>query len=294
MGGGHVEWAEIHSWFAATGALLLAARSAWCQSIVFSALQLQQGFHFQSNVHTACGFVPTLTIGGLAAGETREVRIPFVALDDGREQVSWGASGIDPTTGNGVKGNGKLVVRVNPDYLASIEKTQEEFETDLETQSQRSVKVSFVLDELARAENLSVNQAELSYFVADQAQRMGMSPEHFARQPIMPGTLVVEAMAQVAGWLVNLSLDFRSSAIMSIVQGAALHEAVRPGDQLLIQAEIIEIDKRSAWARCQASTPASAEIARIERIMFALYPLTDPAEIEHERRRFAYFSGYPR
>jgi trigger factor len=39
-----------------------------------------------------------------------------------------------------------------------------------------------VLDELARTENLSVNQAELSYFVADQAQRMGMSPEHFARQ----------------------------------------------------------------------------------------------------------------
>jgi trigger factor len=68
------------------------------------------------------------------------------------------------------------------DYLESIEKTEEEFETDLETQSQRSVKVSFVLDELARAENLSVNQAELSYFVADQAQRMGVSPEYFARQ----------------------------------------------------------------------------------------------------------------
>ncbi len=52
----------------------------------------------------------------------------------------------------------------------------------METQSQRSVKVSFVLDELARTENLSVNQAELSYFVADQAQRMGVSPEYFARQ----------------------------------------------------------------------------------------------------------------
>ena len=48
--------------------------------------------------------------------------------------------------------------------------------------SQRSVKVSFVLDELARTQNLQVNQAELSYFVADQAQRMGVSPESFARQ----------------------------------------------------------------------------------------------------------------
>jgi len=68
------------------------------------------------------------------------------------------------------------------DYLASIEKTEEEFDADLVEQSQRSVKTSFVLDELARTENLSVNQAELSYFVADQAQRMGVSPEYFARQ----------------------------------------------------------------------------------------------------------------
>ena len=59
------------------------------------------------------------------------------------------------------------------------------------TQSQRSVKVSFVLDELARTENLSVNQAELSYFVADQAQRMGVSPEYFARQLTESGQISV-------------------------------------------------------------------------------------------------------
>ena len=68
------------------------------------------------------------------------------------------------------------------DYLESIEKTEEEFDADLVEQSQRSVKVSFVLDELARTENLSVNQSELSYFVADQAQRMGVSPDYFAQQ----------------------------------------------------------------------------------------------------------------
>jgi trigger factor len=68
------------------------------------------------------------------------------------------------------------------DYLKTLEKTEEEFEADLVEQSRRGVKVSFVLDEFARVENLSVNQAELSYFVADQAQRMGISPEYFARQ----------------------------------------------------------------------------------------------------------------
>ena len=69
------------------------------------------------------------------------------------------------------------------DYLASIEKTRGGVRRPTSTtQSQRSVKVSFVLDELARAENLTVNQAELSYFVADQAQRMGVSPDYFAQQ----------------------------------------------------------------------------------------------------------------
>jgi trigger factor len=68
------------------------------------------------------------------------------------------------------------------DYLKTLEKTEEEFDADLVEQSERSVRVGFVLDEVARAENLSVTQAELSYFVADQAQRMGISPEFFARQ----------------------------------------------------------------------------------------------------------------
>ena len=68
------------------------------------------------------------------------------------------------------------------DYLKTLEKTEEEYGADLIEQSQRSVKVSFVLDQLARAENLQVNQAELSYFVADQAQRLGVSPDYFAQQ----------------------------------------------------------------------------------------------------------------
>ena len=68
------------------------------------------------------------------------------------------------------------------DYLESREQTEEEFNAELLEQSQRAVKVGFILDEVARTEELSVNQAELSYFVADQAQRMGVGPEVLARQ----------------------------------------------------------------------------------------------------------------
>ena len=85
------------------------------------------------------------------------------------------------------------------DYLASIEKTEEEFDADLVEQSQRSVKTSFVLDELSRAENLSVNQAELSYFVADQAQRMGVSPDYFAQQLVQNNQINVAVTEVLRG-----------------------------------------------------------------------------------------------
>jgi len=93
------------------------------------------------------------------------------------------------------------------DYLKTLEKSEEEFDADLVEQSQRSVKVSFVLDELARVENLSVNQAELSYFVADQAQRMGISPEYFARQLTENGQLGVAVTEVLRGKAAALAAE---------------------------------------------------------------------------------------
>jgi trigger factor len=75
------------------------------------------------------------------------------------------------------------------DYLESRDQTQEEFDAEQLEESKRGVKVGFVLDELVRSEELTVSQAELSYFVADQAQRIGMSPEYFARQLSESGQL---------------------------------------------------------------------------------------------------------
>jgi trigger factor len=93
------------------------------------------------------------------------------------------------------------------DYLKTLEKTEEEYDSDLVEQSQRSVKVSFVLDELARTENLTVNQAELSYFVADQAQRMGIAPEHFARQLTESGQLGVAFTEVLRGKAATLAAE---------------------------------------------------------------------------------------
>ena len=93
------------------------------------------------------------------------------------------------------------------DYFASLEKTEEEFDAELVEQSQRSVKTSFVLDELARTENLSVNQAELSYFVADQAQRMGVSPDAFAQQLVQNNQINVAVTEVLRGKAATIAAE---------------------------------------------------------------------------------------
>jgi 3-hydroxyacyl-[acyl-carrier-protein] dehydratase len=57
--------------------------------------------------------------------------------------------------------------------------------------------------------------------------------DHFPGNPIMPGALLVEAMAQTAGLL----LPEGSSAVLAQIKEARFRRPVLPGDQVRIEAE---------------------------------------------------------
>lgn len=62
-------------------------------------------------------------------------------------------------------------------YLESQEQTEEEFDEELSESARSAVKAGFVLDQLALKEELSADNNELSQYVIEQAQRMGVPPD---------------------------------------------------------------------------------------------------------------------
>src|SRR5438477_5266800 len=64
---------------------------------------------------------------------------------------------------------------------------------------------------------------------------------HFPEFPVMPGVLIVEAMAQVAGVLVLKQIADRNSKLVLLagVDGAKFRKPVRPGDQLRMEMKVL-------------------------------------------------------
>ncbi|MGH8104835.1 MAG: 3-hydroxyacyl-ACP dehydratase FabZ [Arenimonas sp.] len=92
---------------------------------------------------------------------------------------------------------------------------------------------------------------------------------HFPGHPVMPGVLVVEAMAQVGGLLTQLSLENapeKSEKLFYLVKvdNARFSKMVVPGDQLDIEVVLKRTIRNMAMYECTASVDgkvaASAEI----------------------------------
>ena len=90
---------------------------------------------------------------------------------------------------------------------------------------------------------------------------------HFAEYPVMPGVLIVEAMAQVAGLLTIMSFGQRKDNeiyFFAAIDKARFKRQVVPGDQLVFEVELMNfkrgIGKFKAIAKVDGQLAAEAEI----------------------------------
>lgn len=92
---------------------------------------------------------------------------------------------------------------------------------------------------------------------------------HFPERPLMPGVLIVEALAQVAG-IVLLQLEeyHGKLALFAGIDGVRFRRQVQPGDQLVMKAEVMKI--KGNICRIKAEARVGEALVTEGELMFAL------------------------
>jgi trigger factor len=112
-------------------------------------------------------------------------------------------------------------------YLESSGQTAEQVETDMEDSARRSVKAGFVLDQLARQEELGIEQDELNSFVIEQAYRMGVQPDRLAQELAdrgQIGSVITEVLRGKALTLITERATVTDEAGQPVDVSAALQQ----------------------------------------------------------------------
>lgn len=88
---------------------------------------------------------------------------------------------------------------------------------------------------------------------------------HFPSEPVMPGVLIVESMGQVGGVVLLAKPELQGRVIyLTSIAKAKFRRPVRPGDQLVVTAELLrlrgKVGKVKTVARVDGEVAAEAEL----------------------------------
>jgi 3-hydroxyacyl-[acyl-carrier-protein] dehydratase len=123
--------------------------------------------------------------------------------------------------------------------------------------------------------------------------------DHFPRFPVMPGVLMLQALAEAGAWLLRLTDDYRHSVIvLREARNIKYGSFVEPGRQLLITVELLEQDERSASFKGRGEVEGATAVSA--KLTLGRYNLadrqaslraTDEQIVQHLRRHCRLLQG---
>ena len=109
--------------------------------------------------------------------------------------------------------------------------------------------------------------------------------DHFPGHPVMPGAMIVEALAQLGGVLIEATMRQRGRedlhALLVGLEKARFKKMVRPGDRLELEAHAITVTEDGGQVRGAASV--DGESVADTTLSFAFARITNPKLLERRR-----------
>jgi 3-hydroxyacyl-[acyl-carrier-protein] dehydratase len=91
--------------------------------------------------------------------------------------------------------------------------------------------------------------------------------DHFPGFPVMPGSLILEGLAQTGGILVGEANDFREKVVLAKIPSARFHREALAGQQLVYEVELLHL--RSEGAAVKGRVLAEDALVAEAEIFFA-------------------------
>ncbi len=93
---------------------------------------------------------------------------------------------------------------------------------------------------------------------------------HFPGAPVMPGVLIIESMAQVAGVLIFRNLPDKDKKLIYFtgIENAKFRRPVVPGDQLHV--EMVLLNRRNNFGKMQGRATVDGKLVAEATVLFAV------------------------